>query len=118
MGSPPLPQPEGHRVVSVRRSAQRRLRVRWVFFLRVMFQMKRRDAGRRQRRVSLRALAVAACRDRVDPGSGLLAFQMLSTTFAGAVFMVRKRLRFFFRKHIFGNGNSFSKNESVKEKSD
>jgi hypothetical protein len=28
----------------------------------------------------------------VDPGSGLLAFQMMSTTFAGVVFMVRKRL--------------------------
>jgi hypothetical protein len=28
----------------------------------------------------------------VDPGSGLLAFQILSTTFAGMVFMMRRRL--------------------------
>ena len=49
----------------------------------------------------------------LDPGSGLLAFQMLSTTFAGAIFMVRKRLRFFLGKHIFGNGNPAPKNQSV-----
>ena len=54
----------------------------------------------------------------VDPGSGLLAFQMLSTTFAGAVFMVRKRLRFFFGKHVFGNGNSAPRVESVDQKQD
>ena len=54
----------------------------------------------------------------VDPGSGLLAFQMLSTTFAGAVFMVRKRLRFFFGRHIFGIGNSTPKDESVDQKLD
>ena len=54
----------------------------------------------------------------VDPGSGLLAFQMLSTTFAGAVFMVRKRLRFFLGKHFSGNGNSTPKDESVNPKSD
>ena len=29
----------------------------------------------------------------VDPGSGLLAFQMISTTFAGAIFIVRRRIR-------------------------
>jgi hypothetical protein len=29
----------------------------------------------------------------VDPGSGLLAFQMISTTLAGAIFIVRRRLR-------------------------
>lgn len=34
----------------------------------------------------------------VDPGSGLLAFQILSSTFAGAIFMVRKRLRNLFNK--------------------
>lgn len=34
----------------------------------------------------------------VDPGSGLLAFQVLSTTFAGCVFMVRKRLHRFFKR--------------------
>ena len=54
----------------------------------------------------------------VDPGSGLLAFQMLSTTFAGAVFMVRKRLRFLFGKHLLGNGNSTPKDESVNPKTD
>jgi hypothetical protein len=32
----------------------------------------------------------------VDPGSGLLAFQILGTTFAGIIFMVRKKLRRFF----------------------
>ena len=49
----------------------------------------------------------------VDPGSGLLAFQMLSTTFAGAIFMVRKRLRFFLGKHIIENRNPAPKNQSV-----
>ncbi|AXC12682.1 hypothetical protein ACPOL_3395 [Acidisarcina polymorpha] len=29
----------------------------------------------------------------VDPGSGLLAFQMIGTTFAGVIFVIRKRLR-------------------------
>jgi len=29
----------------------------------------------------------------VDPGSGLLAFQIISTTFAGMVFMLRRRLQ-------------------------
>jgi len=31
----------------------------------------------------------------VDPGSGLLVFQIVSTTFAGAVFLLRKRVRQF-----------------------
>jgi hypothetical protein len=34
----------------------------------------------------------------VDPGSGLIAFQIISTTIAGMVFMLRKRLRSLFRK--------------------
>lgn len=34
----------------------------------------------------------------VDPGSGLLAFQMVSTTFAGMIFMARKRLVSLFKK--------------------
>jgi hypothetical protein len=34
----------------------------------------------------------------VDPGSGFLALQMLSTTFAGMIFMARKRLRNLFRR--------------------
>jgi hypothetical protein len=29
----------------------------------------------------------------IDPGSGLLAFQIISTTFAGMIFMLRRRLR-------------------------
>lgn len=33
----------------------------------------------------------------VDPGSGLLAFQIVSTTFAGFLFMIRRRIRVFFR---------------------
>jgi hypothetical protein len=32
-----------------------------------------------------------------DPGAGLLALQLISTTFAGIIFMIRKRLRRFFR---------------------
>jgi hypothetical protein len=31
----------------------------------------------------------------VDPGSGLLVFQIVSTTFAGAVFLLRRRVRQF-----------------------
>jgi hypothetical protein len=34
----------------------------------------------------------------VDPGSGFLALQMISTTFAGMIFMARKRLRSFFKR--------------------
>lgn len=33
----------------------------------------------------------------VDPGSGLLAFQIISTTFAGMIFMLRRRVHVFFR---------------------
>jgi hypothetical protein len=32
-----------------------------------------------------------------DPGAGLLALQLISTTFAGIIFMIRKRLRRIFR---------------------
>jgi hypothetical protein len=35
----------------------------------------------------------------VDPGSGFLAIQMISTTFAGMIFMARKRLRSLFRRN-------------------
>jgi len=34
----------------------------------------------------------------VDPGSGLIAFQIISTTLAGMIFMLRKRLRSLIRK--------------------
>src|SRR6266487_3486544 len=55
LGSPPLPQPVGQRVVRLRRRVQRIARVLvWALFLRRVFQKKRRDAGRRQRRVLLR----------------------------------------------------------------
>jgi hypothetical protein len=33
----------------------------------------------------------------VDPGSGLFAFQIVSTTIAGMIFMLRKRLHGLFR---------------------
>jgi hypothetical protein len=33
----------------------------------------------------------------VDPGSGLFAFQIISTTIAGLIFMLRKRLHEVFR---------------------
>jgi hypothetical protein len=46
----------------------------------------------------------------VDPGSGLLAFQIISTTFAGMIFLLRRRLRGFLR-HI--TGHSGSKSEKV-----
>src|ERR1700704_1141333 len=55
LGSPPLPQPEGQRVVRVRRTVQRMVRVVfWSLFLRRVFQKKSRETGRRQRRVSFR----------------------------------------------------------------
>jgi len=33
----------------------------------------------------------------VDPGAGILALQLISTTFAGVVFMIRKRIHRLFR---------------------
>ena len=57
MGSPPLPQPEGERVVRVKRRIQKIARVVfWSLFLRRVFQKKSRETGRRQRRVSFRAV--------------------------------------------------------------
>lgn len=38
----------------------------------------------------------------VDPGSGLLAFQILSTTFAGFIFILRRRVHTFFKGIIRG----------------
>ena len=43
----------------------------------------------------------------VDPGSGFLAVQMVSTTFAGFIFLIRRRIRSF-----FGTRNSAKKNQS------
>jgi hypothetical protein len=34
----------------------------------------------------------------VDPGSGLLLIQMVSSTFVGITFLLRKRVREFFRR--------------------
>jgi hypothetical protein len=34
----------------------------------------------------------------VDPGSGLVAIQIVSSTFAGIIFLLRSRLRQFIRK--------------------
>lgn len=41
----------------------------------------------------------------VDPGSGLLAFQIISTTFAGMIFILRKRLHALLRSMslLFGS---------------
>jgi len=38
----------------------------------------------------------------VDPGSGLLAFQLLSTTLAGFVFILRRRVHQFFKSMTKG----------------
>jgi hypothetical protein len=47
----------------------------------------------------------------VDPGSGLLVFQMMSTTFAGIIFMLRRRLR-----HLIATWHMESKNKEVVQK--
>ena len=47
----------------------------------------------------------------VDPGSGLLAFQILSTTFAGFLFMVRRRIR-----NLFGTRRPLPKIEVQDQK--
>jgi hypothetical protein len=44
----------------------------------------------------------------VDPGSGLLAFQIISTTFAGMLFLLRRRVR---RLIGYISGHSRSKGE-------
>lgn len=36
----------------------------------------------------------------VDPGSGLLAFQMIGTTLAGIIFVLRKRIRSLFLRKV------------------
>ena len=80
LGSPPLPQPVDERVVRVMRSAPKKVRARVVRrCCGGVFQKKRREAGRRQRRVWLRACGVWACElrelivgDGVDGGDGVL----------------------------------------------
>jgi hypothetical protein len=46
--------------------------------------------------VALSAVARPA-RAYVDPGSGIFALQIITTTFAGMIFMLRRRLNAFFR---------------------
>jgi len=46
-----------------------------------------------------------------DPGSGLLAIQFMSTTFAGIVFMLRRRLR-----QLFGRRRPGPKSEDSEKK--
>jgi hypothetical protein len=82
LGSPPLPQPEGERTARVRRSAASRLLIGRVFFFRRVFQKKRRDAGRRQRRVLLR-FAWTLC--AVALGLIVVMVLMVATAFWAAV---------------------------------
>ena len=45
-----------------------------------------------------------------DPGSGLLALQIMSTTFAGLIFMLRRRLRQLFgRRHPEPKSDDFAR---------
>ncbi len=48
----------------------------------------------------------------VDPGSGLLALQIISSTFAGMIFLLRRRVRGFLKRMT---GHSGSKNKKVSE---
>ena len=46
-----------------------------------------------------------------DPGAGILAFQIMSTTFAGLIFLIRVRLR-----RLFGATHYKVKDEGVAQK--
>jgi hypothetical protein len=46
----------------------------------------------------------------VDPGSGLLACQIISTTFAGMVFMLRRRLHELLRSMTLRSGSKDERN--------
>jgi hypothetical protein len=48
----------------------------------------------------------------VDPGSGLLALQIISSTFAGMIFLLRRRVRGFLKRMT---GHSGSKSKKVSE---
>jgi hypothetical protein len=50
----------------------------------------------------------------IDPGSGLLACQIMGTTLAGFVFIVRKSIRRLFRTFLSGTEHSIPKNEDAK----
>jgi conjugal transfer/entry exclusion protein len=41
----------------------------------------------------------------VDPGSGLLAFQIITSTFAGMIFILRKRLQSILRTMTLRSGS-------------
>ena len=41
----------------------------------------------------------------VDPGSGVFALQIITSTFAGMIFMLRKRLNAFFRNVTLRSGS-------------
>jgi hypothetical protein len=68
--------------------------------------------------VVLQAVAVLCAAARpayayIDPGSGLFAFQIISTTFAGTLFMLRKRINGFLRQ-LF-EGSRSQKGETTKK---
>src|SRR5713226_966514 len=84
LGSPPLPQPVGQRVVRLRRRVQRIARVVFgILFLRRVFQKKRSEVGRRQRRVLFRvAWVFVLC--AVVPGLMVVMVLMVAMAFWGA----------------------------------
>jgi hypothetical protein len=47
----------------------------------------------------------------VDPGSGLFAVQLIGTTIAGAIFLIRRRLRRIIRFLHLGRNNEHEKAE-------
>lgn len=47
----------------------------------------------------------------VDPGSGLFAVQLIGTTIAGAIFLIRRRLRRILRFLHMGRNNEHQKLE-------
>jgi len=57
--------------------------------------------------ITLQILAVLGALEQpahayADPGSGLLAFQILSTTFAGFIFILRRRVHQLFKRMTEG----------------
>lgn len=49
----------------------------------------------------------------VDPGSGIFALQIITTSFAGMIFMLRKRLQAFFRNVTLRAGSKREKAAKV-----
>src|ERR1700754_4124513 len=79
LGSPPLPQPEGQRVVAVSRRSQRM--TRWRFFLLRVFQKNRSAVGRRQRSVLFRRVWVLSVLWAVGSGLTVVMVLMVATAF-------------------------------------